>query len=64
MFAAIAIILALLTFAIIVQVSSGEIGPEAASAVCAIIVLAPAMIAFELLFKRGFYRRKRPEEEE
>lgn len=64
LFASIIIILSVLGYAIFVQLSSGEYGAEAASVVCLAIVLIPAFLGFELMFKRYYYAREEPESEE
>jgi hypothetical protein len=65
LFAAIAIVIAVLAYAVYVQLSSGEYAAQAGNLICLAIILLPSFLAFELLFKRYYYmRREEPEPEE
>jgi hypothetical protein len=69
LYAAIAIVIAVLAYAVFMQLSSGEYAAQAGNLICLAIILLPSFLAFELLFKRYYYMRKEevepePEEED
>ena len=64
LFAAIAIVLSVLGYAVYVQLSSGEYAAQAGNLICLAVILLPSILAFELLFKRYHYLRREPEPEE
>ncbi|MFQ5883480.1 MAG: hypothetical protein ACE5IO_00095 [Thermoplasmata archaeon] len=63
LFALLIFIFSILGYAIFVQLSSGEYGDEAAKFLCLAVILIPAFLGFELLFKRHYYIRRGPEPE-
>jgi hypothetical protein len=63
LFAAIAVVVAVLAYAAYVQLTSGEYAAQAGNLICLAIILFPSFLAFELLFKRYYYMRREPEPE-
>ena len=64
LFATIVLVLVVLGYAVFVQLTSGEYAAQAGNLICLAVILLPAFLAFELLFKRYHYLRREPEPEE
>ncbi len=57
--AVVAVILALLGYGIYLSVTAPSSGFDVATAICSGAILVGALVAWELLMKPGYYRRRR-----